>query len=219
MVQKIFDGVYRIGRDIATYDVWGSSSIYGEKRVKLGKEVYRVWNPFKSKLSAYINKKGKYFPFYKDTKVLYLGAASGTTVSHIADIVVTGIIYAVEFSARPMRDFLIALGKRDNIVPIFEDAAHPERYSDITTKVDVLYQDIAQKKQAEIFIKNAIWYLKKDGYGILMIKTRSIDVTKSPSKVAREETIKLKENGFKILEKKDLTPFDRDHRVVVVRWK
>ena len=37
--------------------------------------------------------------------MLYLGAASGTTVSHVSDVVgPEGMVYAVEFSHRPGRD-------------------------------------------------------------------------------------------------------------------
>ena len=53
--------------------------------------------------------------------MLYLGAASGTTVSHVADIVgPEGMVYAVEFSHRSGRDLINVAKKRMNVVPIIE---------------------------------------------------------------------------------------------------
>lgn len=48
---------------------------------------YRVWNPFRSKLGAAILGGVDQIHIKPGAKVLYLGAASGTTVSHVSDIV------------------------------------------------------------------------------------------------------------------------------------
>lgn len=61
-------------------------------------------------------------------KVLYLGAASGTSVSHVADIVgPTGIVFAVEFSHRSGRDLINMATHRTNVIPIIE-GEHYKQY-------------------------------------------------------------------------------------------
>ena len=67
-------------------------SVYGEKKVSIdgdgGEKIeYRVWNPFRSKLAAAILGGIDNIHMRPGSKVLYLGAASGTTVSHVSDIV------------------------------------------------------------------------------------------------------------------------------------
>lgn len=55
---------------------------------------------------------------------MYLGGASGTTVSHVSDIVgPTGVVYAVEFSHRPGRELINMAKSRPNIIPIIEDVS------------------------------------------------------------------------------------------------
>lgn len=51
------------------------------------KTEYRAWNPFRSKLAAAILGGVDKIHMGPGKKVLYLGAASGTTVSHVSDIV------------------------------------------------------------------------------------------------------------------------------------
>ena len=46
-----------------------------------------MWNPFRSKLAASIVGGIEAIYMKPGSKVLYLGAASGTTVSHVADLV------------------------------------------------------------------------------------------------------------------------------------
>ena len=121
--------------------------VYGERIL----DGYRLWDPFRSKLAALLLKsKGRGLRLTRDAKVLYLGAATGTTVSHVSDIVADGLVYAVEFSPRSMRDLVRLCERRDNIVPILADAAQPEEYASLVEPVDLVYQDIAQRNQAEI---------------------------------------------------------------------
>lgn len=112
---------------------------------------YRVWNPFRSKLAAGILG-GLDMIFMKPgAKVLYLGAASGTSVSHVSDIVgPEGRVYAVEFSHRSGRDLIGLATKRTNIIPIIEDARHPQKYRMLVGMVDVIFADVAQPDQARI---------------------------------------------------------------------
>jgi fibrillarin-like pre-rRNA processing protein len=148
--------------------------------------------------------------------VLYLGAASGTTVSHLADIVDEGIIYAVEYSAKPFAKFLELARERKNIIPLLQDASTPWKYSGIVEKVDFIYQDIAQKNQIEIFEENAKFFLKKGGEGLIMVKARSIDSTAEPEEVFKQVIKRLKER-FKVLAHGSLEPFHKDHIYVHVK--
>ncbi len=60
-------------------------------------------------------------------------------------------------------------------------------------------------------------YLKNNGYLFLVIKTRSIDVTKAPKTIIENEKNKLKEK-FEILQVIDLTPYDKDHAMVIAKY-
>ena len=94
--------------------------VYKEKLlVKNGIE-YRNWEPFRSKLAACIMNGLEEFPFHDKSSVLYLGVSTGTTISHISDIVgPKGMIFGVEHSSRVARDFLDRVAVfRKNIVPI-----------------------------------------------------------------------------------------------------
>ena len=130
-------------------------------------------------------------PLKRNSKVLYLGAASGTTVSHVSDIVSEGAVYSVEFAPRSMRDFIGLASRRKNIFPILADAGKPDSYAHIVEPVDVIFQDVAQPNQAEIAARNAVRFLKKDGYLLLSIKARSIDTAASPKEIFKEEVKSL----------------------------
>ena len=205
---------------LATENLVPGNQVYKEKLVvKKGIE-YRLWDPFRSKLAAAIMNELEDFPFENKTKVLYLGASTGTTVSHISDIVgPSGIVFAVEHASRVARDFLDRVAAyRKNIMPILQDARKPKEYFSVFGKVDVVYVDIAQPDQTEIAIDNCEMFLKKDGYFFLVIKTRSIDVTKSPKRIVEEETQKL-QSKFEILQTIDLHPYDKDHAMVIAKFK
>mmetsp|Transcript_6779 Transcript_6779/g.11835 ORF Transcript_6779/g.11835 Transcript_6779/m.11835 type:complete len:191 (+) Transcript_6779:392-964(+) len=149
-------------------------------------------------------------------KVLYLGAASGTTVSHVADIVgPEGIVYAVEFSHRSGRDLINMAKKRTNVVPIIEDARKPQNYRMLVGMVDAMFSDVAQPDQARIFALNAQHFLKNDGGFMISIKANCIDSTAKPDVVFAKEVEKLKENQFKPKEQISLEPYERDHAVVL----
>ena len=203
---------------LATENLIPGNQVYKEKLVTKKGTEYRLWDPFRSKLAGAILNGLEEFPFKNKATVLYLGASTGTTVSHISDIVgPSGIIFAVEHASRVARDFLDRVAAyRSNIIPILQDARKPKEYISIFGKVDIIYADIAQPDQTEIVIDNCNTYLKKGGYLFLVIKTRSIDVTKDPSKIVYEEITKLKSKFF-ILQKIDLHPYDKDHAMVIAR--
>ena len=180
--------------------------VYGERIL----EGYRLWDPFRSKLAALLLKGRSTRPVLeRDAVVLYLGAATGTTVSHVSDIASDGLVYAVEFSTRSMRDLVRLCERRKNIVPILADAARPEEYAFLVEPVDLVYQDIAQRSQAEIASINCARYLLPGGDLILMLKTRSVDVTAFPEAVLQSEMKNLQ--GLDLLQVTDLLPFHQDH--------
>jgi len=95
-----FQGVFRGRGRLFTRNMVPRTSVYGERLVSEGGVEYREWVHTRSKLAAYLMLDGDAFPLSEDSSVLYLGAASGTTASHISDIVRSGTVYCVEFSPR-----------------------------------------------------------------------------------------------------------------------
>jgi fibrillarin-like pre-rRNA processing protein len=155
-------------------------------------------------------------PIKNGSKVLYLGASTGTTVSHVSDIVgPSGIVFAVEPATRVARELIENVAsKRKNVVPIIEDARKPQSYFAVFGKVDVVYCDIAQPDQTDIAIANCVAYLKQSGIMLLVVKTRSINVTMDPKAVVAQEATKLEKSGFRIDQIINLEPFDKDHGMI-----
>jgi len=201
---------------LATQNLVPGNQVYNEKLVQSGGVEYRIWNPFRSKLAAAIMNDLKNFPFNQKSDVLYLGVSTGTTISHISDIVNQGgTIFGIEHASRVARDFLDRVAThRKNIVPIIQDARRPEEFFSVYKKVDIVYVDIAQPDQTNIAIENCRLYLKSGGYLFLVIKTRSIDVVKDPKMVIKDEIKKL-ETLFEIKQTIDLHPYDKDHAMVI----
>ncbi|NPA47315.1 MAG: fibrillarin-like rRNA/tRNA 2'-O-methyltransferase [Thermococci archaeon] len=217
-----FPGVYTVieddgSRRIATKNLVPGQRVYGERVIKFRGEEYRIWNPNRSKLGAAILNGLRNFPIRPGSTVLYLGIASGTTASHVSDIVGwEGRIFGVEFSPRVLRELVPIVEERRNIVPILGDATKPVGYRALVTKVDVIFEDVAQPNQAEILIDNARAFLRSGGYGILSVKSRSIDVTKEPEEVFKEVRKEL-EGYFEVVEELSLEPYEKDHELFVVR--
>jgi len=185
----------------------GEGGVYNERM--LGGS--RVWEPYRSKLSALYHV-GNGVELYPSMRVLYLGAANGTTVSHVADY--TEVVYAVEFAPRPMQDLIEVARRRKNVIPIMADATRPDRYAPVVEAVDMVYQDVAQPDQASIAIRNCA-FLRPGGNLVLMLKTRSVDVRKDPE-VVFDETLKaLKEAGFTVQESVWLVPYHQDHAAII----
>jgi len=203
-------------KKIATQNLVPGNQVYNEKLVQYNGVEYRIWNPFRSKLAAAIMNDLKNFPFNQKSDVLYLGVSTGTTISHISDIVNQGgTIFGIEHASRVARDFLDRVAShRKNIVPIIQDARRPEEFFSVYKKVDIVYVDIAQPDQTNIAIENCKLYLKSGGYLFLVIKTRSIDVVKDPKKVIKDEIKKL-DTMFEIKQTIDLHPYDKDHAMVI----
>jgi fibrillarin-like pre-rRNA processing protein len=187
----------------------GEGGVYNERM--LGGA--RVWDPYRSKLAA-LYYAGTGIDLTREMRVLYLGAANGTTVSHVADYCDT--VYALEFAPRPMQDLLEVSRRRGNIVPIMADATRPEQYAPLVEAVDLLYQDVAQPDQAAIAIRNSV-FLKRGGHLILMLKTRSVDIRKEPALVFRETLEALAATGFMTVESIWLEPYHHDHAAIICR--
>jgi fibrillarin-like pre-rRNA processing protein len=219
-LRERFPGVFEQNRDIITKNLSPGTKTYGEELIKIENIEYRKWNPWRSKLAAAIKNNLKEFPVKKGSSVLYLGCAEGTTVSHISDIVQDGVVFGVDLSAKAMQKFNYVCESRENVLPILADADNPESYSKYVENlsIDVLYQDVSQRNQAEIFIKNAKKYLKKGGYGMLCIKAHSIDSTARAEDTVKNEAKKL-EPFFEIIQILSLNPFDKEHGFVLCRRK
>lgn len=196
---------------LVTKNLVPGEAVYGEKRVSVDgqtkdaegnliatKTEYRVWNPFRSKLAAAILGGIDDIYMKPGSKVLYLGAASGTSVSHVADIVgPTGSVYAVEFSHRSGRDLINMATRRTNTIPIVEDARFPNKYRMLVPMVDVIFADVAQPDQARIVAMNAHMFLKKGGAVLISIKANCIDSLAAPEAVFAQEVEKMKSENIK----------------------
>jgi len=200
----------------ATLSLAPGKSVYGELMIKSDGKEYRVWDPFRSKLSAALIKGLRPMPIRRGSRVLYLGASTGTTVSHVSDIVgPTGLVFAVELAHRVARELLENVVKhRKNVVPIIEDARNADSYKVVFGGVDVVYCDIAQPDQTAIALANCRRYLRK-GHLVLVVKARSIDSTREPSDIVREEAEKVRGAGLEVLQTMELEPFDKDHGLML----
>ncbi len=193
------------------------SKVYGEKLITFKGEEYREWDPYRSKLAAMILEKPSVDFLSSELKCLYLGASSGTTISHLSDIVYNGVIYGVEFAERSMRQLIQNTNNRKNIVPILGDANFPEKYANsVFTNIDLVYQDIAQPNQAQIAIANCSYYLKDKGTLILAIKSQSIDSVQKPEKIYIQEKKILEKAGYKISESFNIHKYAANHIILIV---
>lgn len=188
--------------------------VYNEDLVVRNGAEYRTWDPFRSKLAAAIIKGLPADIVKEGSRVLYLGTSTGTTASHVSDLVgAKGLVVGVEFAPRVAREFVEHVAReRKNVVPFVADARDPSKYA--VSKVDVVYCDIAQPDQTDIAVANCARLLENGGALLLVVKARSIDVLKEPSKVYTEEKARLERHGFKVLQVVELSPFEKDHALI-----
>lgn len=218
-MRQRFPGVFEVSGRLATRSFAPGHSIYGEETRKLNGTEYRLWDAKRSKLAAAILKGLRNFPFKEGSNVLYLGAASGTTASHVSDLVgASGTVYCVEFSATVARDLINVCEARKNMLPLVEDARFPERYAEHVTQVDVVYQDVADREQVQILVENCKRFLSQGKLAFFAVKSRSIDSARPPQQVYAHVISQL-QRSFDVLEKIRLEPFDRDHLFLVLRKK
>ncbi len=210
-----WEGVYAEGSWLLTRNLVPGAVVYGERLVRSGNDEFRRWDANRSKLAAYLKVGGRAWPFRSGTSALYLGASSGTTASHLSDVCAKGTIFAIEISPRSFRNLLVLAEQRPNLIPILGDAAKPESYSGRIGLVDVVYQDVAQRNQGEIFLRN-VEYLRSAGTGFLMVKARSANVSAAPAKVYESTNRSLLEAGLGVIDLRGLEPFQADHAAIVV---
>ena len=215
-MKEIFPCIWKEGKKLYTVNANPGKRVYGEKLLKEKGKEFREWMPQRSKLAAAIANNLRNVPFKKDSIVLYLGASTGTTVSHVSDICLEGTIYAIEFAERVFHSLMNLSKHRKNIVPVMADARKLERYKWIE-EVDIVFCDIAQPEETEIALRNSDEFLKKDGLLLLSIKSQSIDVTKKSKQVYEEEKKKLQNAGYEVIETINLEPFEKNHALIVAR--
>ena len=205
---------------LATENLVPGNRAYKERLVRKDGIEYRTWDPFRSKLAAAVMNGLDAIPFGPGSSILYLGASTGTTVSHVSDIVGSGgMVFAVEHASRVARELLERVARhRSNVLPIISDARRPDAYSGMYGKVEAIYSDVAQPDQTQIAITNCTKFLEPGGVLMMVVKARSIDVTHSPQEIARREVRKL-EQSFAIIQHIDLHPYDLDHAMVVARFR
>ena len=207
-------GVFTTGRTLMTVNSVRDTEVYGERLVEFQDVQYRAWDPGRSKLAALILLGGRDFGIGRCSKVLYLGAASGTTASHVSDMVSSGMVYCVEVSARSFRDLVGVCERRKNMIPIMADASRPDEYAHMVEGVDFVYQDIAQRDQVEIFARNMERF--EVDRGILMLKSRSVDVNRDPWQIYASVRKELVAKGIRVRQTVDLDQYAKDHAAFVV---
>ena len=192
--------------------------VYGEKLIIYKENEYREWDTFRSKLAALILENPINNFITDDLNCLYLGASSGTTISHLSDIVTNGIIYGVEFADRSIRQLIQNTSRRKNIIPIFADARYPDKFAkSIFSKIDLIYQDVSQPNQAEIALNNSNYYLKDSGLLVLAVKSQSIDSIQKSEYIYDQEKKILEKGGYEIIESINIHRYAANHIVLLVK--
>ncbi len=214
---KLFEIYQDQKSNLYTKSINPGKVLFEERIISENNEEYREFDPERSKLAATIKKGCTNIGIRKSDIVLYLGASHGYTPSHVSDIVgKEGLIFALDFAPRVIRDLVFLSYDRNNLVPILADANHPEEFATRISQVDIVYQDVAQRNQAEIFIKSCNLFLKKGGYGLLAVKARSIDAKKKSSVIFNEIRIQL-DKLFKVIDFRILEPYEKDHCMIIVK--
>lgn len=208
-------GVWQDGDALYTENQVPGEQVYGERLVERDGTEYRRWDPQRSKAAAALTKGLQHFPVGRDASVLYLGASTGTTVSHVADVAADGMVYAVEYAPSIARQLLALAGQRENLAPVCGDARTPQDYAPLCSEADVIYQDVAQRDQIAILQRNAELFLRDGGHAFLAIKARSISSEQPPDAVFTEAKEQLRAT-FDIVAGKRLEPFHDDHLFLVL---
>jgi len=211
-----WERVFRDGRELFTVNRNPGVSVYGERRTTVDGVEYRTWDPFRSKLAALLLKGAPADVLGRPKTVLYLGAAHGTTVSHLSDLWPDATIFAIEKSPTSFARLLALARSRPGLLPILADAQLPERYQADVGEAELLYQDIAQRNQAGIFVENARACLAPRGRGLLMLKVRSVTQQRPTAVVVREARSAVAGGHLSVTFETPLTPFSREHVALAV---
>jgi len=216
ILKEIQPGIFKREGLIYTENSDPGNQVYGENLIDFEDLEYRRWIEKRSKVGAAIQN-GMKIDLRPDMDVLYLGAASGTTVSHFSDILQDGIIVGIEYSDTVIKGLVNLAESRDNVAPVLANARNPEEYDDYLSEYDYIFQDISQKDQPEIFLKNCRKYLKKEGIGLLSIKARSISDARPLEEIFGEVKRKVSE-VLEIVDEVGLEPYEKEHLVIKVKW-
>lgn len=165
------------------------------------------------KLGAYIAKGGRAWDARPGENVLYLGAAHGVTVTWVAEHAGNGTVVAIEKSPVASLDLLDAATPRKNLLPFVGDASRPASYASIVPPLGLVYQDVAQRDQVQIFLRNARHFRPRRGF--IAIKARSIAVDKAPREVFDAAAAELQRSGADVVDAVVLDPFHKDHAMIV----
>ncbi|MBN1792273.1 fibrillarin-like rRNA/tRNA 2'-O-methyltransferase [Candidatus Woesearchaeota archaeon] len=217
--------VYERERDrrlLFTKNLTPGKSFFAEMLLKDRGAEYRAWDVSRSKLGAGIKKGASQIGIKEGDAVLYLGASHGFTPSYVSDMVGRdGFVFCLDFAPRVVRDLVFVCEERENMAPILADANQPESYKELVpAEVDVVFQDVAQKNQLGIFLKNCDSYLKTGGFGLLALKARSVDVTKKPREIFERVRKELEKHpGMTVVDYRDLYPFEKDHALFICKKK
>ena len=215
-MKEVQPGIFRQNNKIYTKAA-STKQVYGETFIEQEGTKYRNWQPSRSKVGAGVMKDFE-LGLEQDFDVLYLGAASGTTVSHFSDILEDGFVFAVEYSDTTARDLVEVAEQRENIAPILDNARQPENYAEMVPEVDLVFQDISQSDQAEIFIRNCEKFLKDNGVGLLSVKARSISTSRDKNEIFDEVREKIQEE-FEVVTETELDPYEKEHLLMRIKKK
>ncbi len=210
-MKEIFTGILAKNGKLYNRSLIPGKIYFHEDTMKEGNVEYRCFSPRNSKFASAIKQKVRETGIKKASTILYLGSSHGYTVSFLSDVVgKNGLIFAVDPAPRVMRDLVFIAEERKNIAPVMEDAAHPDRYEELVKEADMLFQDVAQRNQVEIFIRN-FSLLKKGGIAMLAVKARSVDISKKPKEIFDQSKKQLRDANINILQSFRLEPFQKDH--------
>ncbi len=213
---KIFE-IFQDRRKIYTKSMRKGETPFSENVIKQQGEHYREFDPRRSKLAATIMKGCTNIGIRKGDVILYLGSSHGYTPSFLSDMIgPDGLLFGLDPAPRVMRDFVFLAEKRKNLVPLLADANKPETYANRICAVDIVYQDVAQRNQLEIFMKNCDLFLKEGGYGLFAIKARSIDIKRKPKQIF-VEIRNILDKKYKVIDYKILDPFEKDHCMIIIK--
>ena len=215
------------GRNIWTVNANPGVAVRGESLRKIRGVEHRRWDPNRSKLGAGIlrtrNDPSLLLPDAGST-ILYLGAGHGTTITHLHDHLCGaknrfgGRLVAVDLAPRCLRDLTYLAEHRPGLVPVLGDARKFDAWGVlIPSRVDWLFQDVAQAGQVEIFLSAVRRFLSHDGIGLLSLKAASERHNDGGDEDIFTEAIAQLSSEVELLEHINLTGFEDQHALFVVR--
>ncbi|MDC3064369.1 fibrillarin-like rRNA/tRNA 2'-O-methyltransferase [Euryarchaeota archaeon] len=215
------------GRNVWTVNANPGVAVRGESMRKFRGIEHRRWDPNRSKLGAGLlrtrNDPTLLLPNAGST-VLYLGAGHGTTISHLHDHLCGaknrfgGRLVAVDLAPRCLRDLTYLAEHRPGLVPVLGDARKFDAWGVlIPSRVDWLFQDVAQAGQVDIFLSAVRRFLSQDGIGLLSLKAASERHNDGGDEDIFAAAIAQLSSEVELLEHINLTGFEDQHALFVVR--